>query len=72
VPPPRKDRWGPGLRVPAIIISPFAKRGFVDHTEYETVSILKFIETRWGLPPLSARDAAANDLTNSLDFARRP
>src|SRR5213078_1566290 len=43
------DRWGPGVRVPAIIISPYAKRGFVDHTPYETVSILKLIETRWNL-----------------------
>jgi acid phosphatase len=48
VPPPIIDRWGPGLRVPTVIISPFAKKGFVDHTPYETVSILKFIETRWG------------------------
>ena len=72
VPPPRLDRWGPGLRVPAIIISPFAKRGLVDHTNYETVSILKLIETRWGLAPLGSRDAAANNLLNSLDFTQRP
>jgi phospholipase C len=72
VPPPKLDRWGPGLRVPAIIISPFAKRGFVDHTNYETVSVLKFIETRWGLAPLGSRDAAANNLLNSLDLTQRP
>jgi phospholipase C len=58
--------------VPAIIISPFAKRGFVDHTNYETTSILKFIETRWALPPLTSRDAAANNLTNAFDFSQRP
>lgn len=40
------DRWGPGLRVPTIVISPFAKTGFVDHTQYDTTSILKFIEWR--------------------------
>lgn len=40
VPPPTGDRWGPGVRVPAIIISPYAKRRFVDHTVYETTSIL--------------------------------
>jgi acid phosphatase len=68
VSPPVIDRWGPGSRVPAIIISPFAKKGFVDHTQYETVSILKFIETRWGLAPLTSRDAAANGLTNAFDF----
>ena len=51
VPPPVVDRFGPGTRVPTIIISPFAKRGFVDHTSYETVSILKFIEERFRLPP---------------------
>jgi phospholipase C len=46
VPPPPGDRWGPGVRIPPIIISPYTKRGFVDHTTYETVSILKLIETR--------------------------
>jgi acid phosphatase len=72
VPPPRGDRWGPGIRVPAIIISPYAKRGFVDHTSYETVSILKFIETRWNLVPLGRRDAAANNLLNAFDFSLTP
>ncbi len=66
VAPPKIDRWGPGTRVPTIIISPFAKRHFVDHTTYETTSILKLIETRWGLTPLGDRDAHAADLTNTL------
>jgi phospholipase C len=66
VAPPKIDRWGPGTRVPAIIVSPFAKRHFVDHTTYDTTSILKLIETRWGLTPLGTRDAAAADLTNAL------
>jgi len=69
VAPPVVDRWGPGSRVPAIIISPYAKKGFVDHTEYDTTSILKFIETRWDLAPLGDRDAHANDLTNAFDFS---
>jgi phospholipase C len=68
VPPPVVDRWGPGLRVPTLIISPFARRGFVDHTFYDTTSILKMIETRFGLAPLGERDAHANDLLNSLDL----
>jgi phospholipase C len=68
VAPPKIDRWGPGTRVPAIIVSRFAKRHFVDHTTYDTTSILKLIETRWHLTPLSERDANAADLTNALEF----
>ena len=66
VAPPRMDRWGPGVRVPAIIISPFARRRFVDHTTYDTTSILRFIEARWDLTPLGERDAKAADLSNAL------
>jgi len=73
VPPPGPfDRWGPGTRVPAIIISPFAKRGFIDHTQYETDSILAFIEKRWGLKPLTTRDANANPLLNAFTFTSGP
>ena len=68
VAPPKKDRWGPGTRVPTLIISPYSKRGFIDHTEYDTTSILKFIETRFGLDTLSERDAKANTLNNAFDF----
>lgn len=68
VAPPVIDRWGPGSRIPAIIISPFAKKGFVDHTQYETVSVLSFIEKRWGLKPLNSRDANANPLSGAFDF----
>ncbi len=70
VPPPHADRWGPGTRVPAILISPFARQGFVDHTVYETVSILALIEHRWGLAPLGTRDAQAADLAAALISAR--
>ena len=66
VAPPKVDRWGPGSRIPAIIISPYAKRGFIDHTSYDTMSILAFIEHRFGLPPLGTRDGAANDLSNAF------
>ena len=72
VPPPPGDRWGPGVRIPAIIISPYAKRHFVDHTTYETTSILKLIETRWNLAPLGRRDAAASDLLNAFNFSQTP
>jgi len=68
VAPPTIDRWGPGVRVPTIIVSPFAKKHFVDHTTYDTTSILAFIEHRFGLNPLGTRDANANDLSNALTF----
>jgi phospholipase C len=67
VPPPQGDAWGPGSRVPAIIISPFAKQGFVDHTVYDTTSITATIEHRWDLAPLGTRDANAADLSNALE-----
>jgi phospholipase C len=67
-PPVIDKKWGPGSRVPAIIISPFAKKGYVDHTQYETVSILSFIEKRWGLKPLNDRDGKANPLQNAFNF----
>jgi phospholipase C len=70
VAPPQVDRWGPGTRVPTLLISPFAKRGLVDHTAYDTTAILKFIETRFGLKPLGDRDAAANDLTAALELTK--
>jgi phospholipase C len=66
VAPPVIDKWGPGCRVPGIIISPFAKNGFVDHTQYETESILAFIEKRWGLQPLGTRDKGANPFSNAF------
>jgi phospholipase C len=68
VPPPKKDRWGPGTRVPTIVIGPFARRGYIDHTEYDTTAILKLIERRFGLAPLSDRDRDAGDLLNALEF----
>jgi len=72
VAPPKVDRWGPGKRVPALIISPYAKRGLVDKTMYDTTSILRFIEWRWGLPPLGERDAKANNLLAAFDFTQKP
>jgi phospholipase C len=66
--PPVIDRFGPGSRIPAIIIGPFAKKGVVDHTQYETVSILSFIEHRWNIQPLSDRDKNASPLRNALIF----
>ena len=66
VPPPKRDRWGPGVRVPTLIISPFAKQGYVDHTVYDTMAVLKLIEDRFGLAPLNDADRNAGDLRNAL------
>jgi phospholipase C len=77
--PPRGDMFGPGTRIPAIIISPFARRGTVDHTQYDTTSILRLITHRYGLPVLAGitrRDnaliangfPAMGDLTAALDL----
>lgn len=68
VPPPKRDRWGPGVRVPALVVSPFAKRGHVDHTPYDTTSILKLIETRFAVAPMNAADGGANGMTGAFAF----
>ena len=70
-PPSANDGWGDGTRVPAIVISPFAKRGYVDHTQYDTLSILKTIEERFDLEPLNDRDARATPMTNSFQHLGR-
>ena len=68
VPPPAGDRWGPGTRIPTLIVSPLAKKGYVDHTSYDTTSIIKFITLRFGLAPLPGVRAKAGDMTNALDL----
>ena len=72
VPPPQVDAHGLGPRVPALLISPYAKRGVIDHTLLEFTSALKFIEENWGLKSLSARDAAANNFMDAFDFSSPP
>ena len=62
--PPKGDLIGPGTRIPALIISPYAKAGAVDHTQYDTASITRLIIRRFGLDPLpglAARDKALTD-----------
>ena len=79
VAPPKGDRWGPGTRVPALVVSPHARKGEVDHTIYDTGSIARFITRRFGLrklPGLAEREAAMvaaggpppGDLTGALRF----
>jgi acid phosphatase len=67
VPPPAGDRWGPGTRIPTLIISPHARRGFVDHTPYDTTSIIKLITRRFGLEPLPGVRAGAGDLSAAFE-----
>ena len=72
VKPPNVDQYGYGFRAPALLVSPYAKEGEVNHTTIDFTSQLKFIENNWGLKPLAKRDAAANDITSAFDFARPP
>lgn len=78
VAPPKGDRWGPGTRIPALIVSRYARKGFVDHTLLDTTSVLRFITRRFALPVLDGlreRDEAMaaaggqrlGDLTSALD-----
>jgi phospholipase C len=69
-PPDNNGLWGDGTRVPAIVISPYAKQGYVDHTEHDTLSILKTIEEQFQLQPLNQYDANASDLVD--DFQSTP
>jgi phospholipase C len=62
VSPPKADAWGPGTRIPALVLGGRLKRSGVDHTVYDTTSILATIEHSFGLAPLSSRDARAHGL----------
>ncbi len=70
VAPPRgpgwSDRWGPGTRIPTILISPLVRKGYVDHTIYDTSSIHRLLTRRFGLQPLPGGRDKMGDLTNSL------
>jgi len=66
-PPVIDKKWGPGSRVPALLVGPFVKKGYVDHTQYETLSILSLIEKRFDLRPLTDRTKLANPFQNSFD-----
>ena len=72
VPPPAVDPMGYGFRVPCLVDTPFARGGAIDSTVHDHTSILKFIETRFGLSPLGSRDAAADDFSSAFDFAQPP
>jgi acid phosphatase len=69
VAPPLADRWGPGTRIPAILISPHVKNGHVEHTVYDTGSILRFITRRFGLEKLPGLQLREQEMTRREGFA---
>ena len=68
--PQTYDRYG--FRVPAVIVSPYARPGYVSSQTFDHASVLKLIEQKWNLPPLTARDAAAHAPLDALDFSAPP
>jgi phospholipase C len=70
--PPRVDEFGYGFRVPALLVSPYARRGHVEHTTLDFTSILKFVEENWGVRPLARRDAEARSIAGAFDFGADP
>jgi phospholipase C len=71
VPPPQYDIMGLGPRVPLLVISPWAKQGYIDSTEYEFSSVLTFMETTFDLDCMTARDCNASPVLNAFDFSQR-
>ncbi len=72
VTPTRYNSFELGFRVPFIVVSPYAKTGYVSHVQYEFGSILKFAEETFGLPSLNTTDARANDLSDCFNFSQPP
>jgi phospholipase C len=72
VPPPQVDDFGFGIRVPLLVISPYAKQGYVSHELGEFSSVLRFIEDNWNLTQLTHRDRAATPLMSAFDFTQEP
>ncbi len=70
--PPSVDLYGYGFRVPAILVSPYARQGYIDSTQLDFTSILKFIEENWNLAPLATRDAQANNFLTAFNFNAPP
>ncbi len=72
VAPPQVDQYGEGFRVPTLVISPWAKPHYIDHTQYEFASMIKLADTIFGLAPTATRTVNANDMMNSFDFGQVP
>ena len=72
VPPPQVDRDGYGFRVPALLVSSYARQGVVNHTELDATSFLRFIQENWDIQPLATRDGRANSIREAFDFTVPP
>jgi len=72
VAPVQLNRYGPGPRIPTIVVSPYARPGYIDHTSYDFSSLLRLVEERFGLAPLNRNDASARALENSFNFQQAP
>src|SRR4029077_20714060 len=72
VSPPQGETNGYGLRVPALLVSPYVPEGAVNNTVLDYTSALKFIEDNWSLSPLTARDTSANSISSAFDFRSGP
>ena len=72
VPPIQTDEYGFGFRVPALVISPYSRSGVVEHTTYDFTSMLKLIETKFGLSSLTQRDGASNTMLECFNFTQTP
>ncbi|HTT61911.1 MAG TPA: alkaline phosphatase family protein [Bryobacteraceae bacterium] len=70
--PPPADKYGLGIRVPGLVISPYARQGYVDHKTYSFESWLRIVEERFGVVPMTARDDSANDMSDAFDFTQEP
>jgi phospholipase C len=70
--PPTVDLYGYGFRVPALLVSPYARKGYIDSNQLDFTSILKFIEDNWGVFPLADRDSRANSIASGFDFTKPP
>ncbi len=73
VPPPKaRNSYEYGFRVPLIVVSPYARRGYISHVQHDFGSILKFVEVTFGLPSLGYADAPADDLSDCFDYSQQP
>jgi phospholipase C len=72
VPPPRVAGQDLGFRVPLLVLSPFARAGYIDHRPSDFTAVLRFVEDNWGLAPLTPRDRAQSDLAQDFDFSQHP
>jgi len=76
--PPQVEKWKDGTqfryggRVPCLVLSPYARAGFISHAQHSHVSLLRFCEKAFGLPSLNARTAAADGMADCFDFKQKP